>query len=98
MTTCRIDLNKLNKAIIGRDCTRYMPKIKQESYSTTKFCCYKISINRLKTKHICFIYKDPVRTAHYTLSFSVIKINQLMLYREVIAICSEIRTHCVGTT
>jgi hypothetical protein len=35
------------------------------------------------------IYKDPVRTAQETHSVSVIKTSQLMLYREMIAVCSE---------
>ena len=34
--------------------------------------------------------KDPVRTAQKTLSASVIKTNKLMLYKEIIAVCSEI--------
>jgi len=38
------------------------------------------------------VYKDPVRTAQYTHSVSVIKTSQLMLYREIIAVCSEIHT------
>jgi len=35
------------------------------------------------------VYKDPVRTVHFV---SVIKTYQLMLYREIIAICSQIHT------
>jgi len=35
------------------------------------------------------IYEDPVRTAQETLSVSVIKTSRLMLYREIIAVCSE---------
>ena len=38
------------------------------------------------------VYKDPVRTAQQTNSVSVIKTSQLMLYREINAVCSEIRT------
>ena len=41
-------------------------------------------------------YKDPVRTAQETLSVSVTKTNQLMLYREIIAVCSEIHTKHVS--
>jgi len=36
--------------------------------------------------------EDPVRTAQYTHCVSVIKTSQLMLYREIIAVCSEIHT------
>jgi hypothetical protein len=35
---------------------------------------------------------DPVRTAQKTHFILVIKNNQLMLYREIIAVCSEIQT------
>jgi len=34
-----------------------------------------------------------VRTAQKTYTFSVIKTSQLMLYREIIAVCSEIHTN-----
>ena len=37
-------------------------------------------------------YEDPVRTAQYTHSVSVIQTSQLMLYREIIAVCSQIHT------
>ena len=43
------------------------------------------------------IFKRPVRSAQKTLSFSVIKTSQLMLYREIIAFCSEIRTKHINT-
>jgi hypothetical protein len=43
------------------------------------------------------IFKDPVRIAQYTLSVSVIKTNHLMLYREIIAVCSEIHTKSINT-
>jgi len=35
---------------------------------------------------------DPVRTAQKTYSVSVIQTSQLMLYREIIAVCSQIHT------
>jgi len=38
------------------------------------------------------IFKDPVRTAQYTHPVSVIKTSQLALYREIIAVCSQIHT------
>jgi len=38
------------------------------------------------------MYKDPVRTAQLTPFVSVIQTSQLMLYREIIAVCSEIHT------
>jgi hypothetical protein len=43
------------------------------------------------------IYKDLVRTTKYTHSVSVIKTNQLMLYREIIAVCSQIHTKRINT-
>jgi hypothetical protein len=58
----------------------------------------KVDNNPLKTKHICFIYKDPVRTAQQALFFSVIKTNLLILYRKVIAVCSQIRTKHINAT
>jgi len=38
------------------------------------------------------ILKDSVRTAQQTHSISVIQTSQLMLYREIIAVCTEIHT------
>jgi len=43
------------------------------------------------------VYKDPVRTAQKTHSVSVIKTSQLMLYREIIAVCSQIHTEHINT-
>ena len=43
------------------------------------------------------VYKDPVRTAQQTHSVSVIKTSQLMLYREIIAVCSQIHTKHINT-
>jgi len=41
-------------------------------------------------------FKYSARTAQYTQSVSVIKTSQLILYREIIAACSEIRTKHVN--
>jgi hypothetical protein len=49
-------------------------------------------ITPLKTKRKTILFKDPACTAKYTLFFSVIKTGQFMLYREIVAICSEINT------
>ena len=43
------------------------------------------------------IYIYPVRTALKTHSVSVIQTSQLMLYREIIAVCSEIHTKHTNT-
>ena len=43
------------------------------------------------------MFKDPVRTAQQTHSLSVIKTSQLTLYREIIAVCSEIHTKHINT-
>jgi len=43
------------------------------------------------------VYKDPVRTTQQTHSISVIQTSQLMLYREIIAVCSEIHTTHINT-
>ena len=40
-----------------------------------------------------YLSKDPVRTAQKTLSASVIKTEKLMLYREKVAVCSEIHAN-----
>jgi hypothetical protein len=39
----------------------------------------------------------PVRTVQQTHSVSVIKTNQLMLYREIIVVCSQIYTKHINT-
>jgi hypothetical protein len=44
-----------------------------------------------------FIYKDPVRTGLQTNTASVIKTSQLMLYREIITVSSEIHTKHITT-
>ena len=43
------------------------------------------------------VYGDPVRTAKETQSVSVIKTSQLMLCREIMAVCSEIHTKHINT-
>jgi hypothetical protein len=43
------------------------------------------------------MYEDPVRTAQQTLSASVVKNSRLTLYREIIAVCSEIHTKHINT-
>ena len=61
--------------------------------------------SEIHTKHINtlwgaergIIYKYPVRTAQYTHSVSVTQTSQLMLYREIIAVCSEIHTKNINT-
>jgi len=41
--------------------------------------------------------KEPVRTAQKTHPVSVIKTSQLMLYWEIIAVCSQIHTKYINT-
>jgi len=43
------------------------------------------------------MHKYPLNTTQYTHSISVIKTNQLMLYREIIAVCSQILTKHINT-
>jgi hypothetical protein len=43
------------------------------------------------------ICKHPVRTAQETHCACVIKTGQLMLYTEIIAVCSEIHTKHINT-
>jgi len=43
------------------------------------------------------IHIDPVRTAQKTHSVSVIKTSQLMLYREIIAVCFQIHAKYINT-
>jgi hypothetical protein len=43
------------------------------------------------------IFKDSVRTAQWTISISVVKNIQLMLYREIISVCSQIHTKHINT-
>jgi len=52
---------------------------------------------RLKLTVTWFVCKAPVRTAQETLSVSVIQTSPLILYREIIAVCSEIHTKHINT-
>jgi hypothetical protein len=54
-----------------------------------------VKVHPISTKMYVLV-KDPVRTAQKTLSASVIKTSQLMLYREIIAVCSEIHTEHIN--
>jgi len=54
-------------------------------------------INTLCGQKVDIVFKDPVRTAQQTHFVSVIKTNQLMLYREIIAVCSQIHTKHINT-
>jgi len=61
--------------------------------------------SEIHTKHINtavwaergIIYKYPVRTAQHTHCVSVIQTSQLLLYREIMAVCSEIHTKHINT-
>ena len=46
---------------------------------------------------IWITFTDPVRTAQYTHSVFVIQTDQLMLYREKIAVCCQIHTKHINT-
>ena len=46
---------------------------------------------------IYVVHKHSVHTAQETHTVSVIKTNQLMLYREIIAVCSQIHTKHINT-
>ena len=48
--------------------------------------------NLLKTKRIPLYIRQSFRTAQETLSTTVIKTNQLMMYKAKVAVCSDIRT------
>ena len=54
-------------------------------------------INRLRGAERRIIYKDTVRTAQKTLSALVIKTDKLLLYREIMAVCSQIHTKHTNT-
>jgi hypothetical protein len=50
-------------------------------------------LNKLKSLKLnCVVFKDSIHAAEETHSISVIQTNLLMLYREIIAVCSEIHT------
>jgi hypothetical protein len=51
--------------------------------------------NPFKTKRVCFVSgPSPYRAVN---TVSVIKASQLMLYREIIAVCSEIHTKHINS-
>jgi hypothetical protein len=51
-------------------------------------------INSQRHRLTSVVYKDPVRTAH---SVSVTQTSQLMLYRDIIVVCSAIHTKHINT-
>jgi len=56
------------------------------------------SVNvKLVVRIVTILTTDPFRTAQETLSISVIQTSQLMLHREIIAVCSEIHTKHINT-
>ena len=57
-----------------------------ESFSQHKI--YTVQLNELQ---------NSVRTAQWTLAVSVIQPSQLMLYRDIIAVCSQIHTKHINT-
>ena len=70
------------------------PRFRAEKPSTKR----PALVQHLKIKVAPIIFKYPVRTAQKTLSVSVIKkTTQLMLYREIIAVCSQIHTKHINT-
>ena len=55
-------------------------------------------INTLCAQNVEFVnVKCSVRTAQLTHSVSVIQTSQLMLYREIITVCSQIHTKHINT-
>jgi hypothetical protein len=58
---------------------------------------FLVIINPLRTKRIPFYLKTQSVPRSKTLAVPVIKTSQLMLYREIIAVCSEIRTKHINT-
>jgi hypothetical protein len=57
----------------------------------------KLEIIPLRTRINLNCISDSVRTAQFKRSASVIKTNQLMLYKEIIAVCAEIHIEHVNT-
>ena len=53
-----------------------------------------LNFNLSKTKRnlLSALYKESVRTAQWTLPTTVIKTNQLLMYKAKVAVCSDIRT------
>ena len=60
---------------------------------TSTLCGQNVELLNVKLA----VYKDPVRTAQKTHPVWVIKTSQLMLYREIIAVCSQIHTKHINT-
>jgi hypothetical protein len=56
----------------------------------------KWNFNCLKPKHI-WIYKNLVFTAKKTQHITIAKINCLILFREIIALYTDIETQCINT-
>ena len=55
---------------------------------------YQLTLYILKESYLRI---NTARTAQWALSISVIKTSQLMLYREIIAVYSEIHTEYINT-
>jgi hypothetical protein len=81
-----------------------MVNLEQKIWCNINFRCrvlwvVKLSlwvINPLKAKiHLNYISVEPVPRSKHT--FSAIKTSQLVLYREIIAVCSEIHTKHINT-
>jgi hypothetical protein len=51
----------------------------------------------LKTKVVYILFKNSVRTSKRTPNFTVTKINWLMLFKEIIAVCSENHAKPINT-
>ena len=56
-----------------------------------------MKFNPFKKKAQTALFKDPVRTAQYTLFISVIKTNQFMMQVAQITVCSQINTKHINT-
>jgi len=67
-----------------------------QDFSETWLILFPLSLTLERTRRNV-LNRDPVRTAQYTHSVSVIQTSQLMQYREIIAVCSEIHTKQINT-
>jgi hypothetical protein len=54
-------------------------------------------VNILKPKLVYIIFKNSVRTAKKTQHFTITKVNWLMMFKEIIAVCSENHTKPTNT-
>jgi hypothetical protein len=70
---------------------RYLVSLVQATFSLKIFL-----VGSLKLIEI--IFKNSVRTAKKTLHFTIIKINWLTLFKEIIAVYSHNHTKLVNTT